>query len=365
MIHPPLVRACAAALAVLASAGCRDSPTDPSRPGTYAVTFIGMPADAESFSPRALDAGRVVGVAAGDGAAWAAEWSGGAFARIGPAAAAGCHTEPTAARGGRTVGQVICTATGMPAGQPVDAYGWAAGVAVPARLFPEPYTFVGVNADGTIAGTLEPAAQFPQGERRAFVLSGGGATVLVPPGATGSEAAGITDAGDVVVTAYFACAADAPDCAPSRAMAWRGGEWVELPVPRGAARTAAAAVSPAGHVASHAFGEFDRAFLYDLDRRDRDNLPVIPGTRVLLNDANVRGQVVGTGIRPDAVARRSSYGIVWGDDRQYPLSERLAGIERWEVTSADATDDEGRIAGTGLNPESGLEGAILLVPTSI
>ncbi|HEX2078579.1 MAG TPA: hypothetical protein VHG08_12745 [Longimicrobium sp.] len=365
MIHRSLVRLCAAALLLAAGASaCRNSPTDPSRPRRFTVTFLGMPADATGFSPRAVDAGRVVGVAVGGGTVWAAQWLNGSFTRVGPAAPAGCHTEPMAARGGFTVGQVICTATGVPAGPPVDVYGWAAGVAVPARLFAEPYTFVGVNGSGFIAGTINPAAQFPQAQRRAFVVVGGAATILLPPDAAASEAVGITNSSQVVVTAYRTCLQDQPRCHESSVMVWEAGAWTEVPVPRNADRAVGAAVSAQGHVAAYAFGESDQAFLYEIRRRDLDGLPIIPGTRVLLSGANSLGQVVGTGIREEPAGRLPSYGIVWGDERQYSLSERLVSAEEdWQVTSALATDDDGHVAGTAINPETGQEGAVLLTST--
>jgi hypothetical protein len=363
MTHRPLLRVCA--LALLAAA-CNGSPTDPSRPGRFNVTFIGVPADAETFTPRAVAAGRVVGVASDGESNWAVEWVGGTFRRLLAGVPAGCHSEPLSARGAFTVGQVYCTASGDPAGQPVDAYGWATGLGVP-RLFAEPHTFVGVNATGAIAGTINPSAQFPQAQHRAFYRTGAGVVVLVPDGATGSEAAGVTDAGQVVVTAFFACADEDEDCVSSRVMVWAGGAWTTLPTPRGSTRVVAGAVSPAGHVAVYAFGEADQIYLYDLDDRDLDGLPVIPGTRVVLVSANARGQVVGTGIRPESTTRQTSYGIVWGDERQYDLSERIVtpGDDRWFVTAALASDDEGRIAGTGVNLTTGQEGAIRLVPTKL
>lgn len=365
MIHRSLVRLCAAALVLAAGASaCRGSPTDPSRPGRFTVTFLGTPVDATGFSPRAVDAGRVVGLALGASSVWAAQWLNGSFTRIGPAPPAGCFSEPLAARGGFTVGQVTCTASGSPASQPVDAYGWAAGVAVPARLFAEPYSFVGVNGSGIIAGTINPAAGFPLAQRRAFVLAGGAVSILLPPGATASEAVGITNSSQVVVTAYRSCEPDVPRCHESSVMVWEAGAWTEVPVPRDADRTVGAAVSAEGHVAVYAFGESDQAFLYEIRRRDTDGLPIIPGTSVVLAGANSLGQVVGTAYRREPAGRLPSYGIVWGDERQYNLSERLASTEDdWQITSALAIDDERRIAGTAVNSGTGQEGAVLLTST--
>jgi uncharacterized membrane protein len=366
--RPRLHTFAAAMLAVAAAAGCRSSPTDPSRPGTYVVTFLGAPADAESFMPRAVSAGRVVGVAATADRTWSVQWVGGAFSRIGPELPAGCHSEPLAARGAFTVGQVTCTAGGSPAGQPVDVYGWISGEPVPARIFAEPFTYVGVTSAGTMVGTVNPRAQFPTARSRAFLRSGGSATVLVPPGAVASEAVGITEAGEVVVTAYFDCPAIVDDddpCRPSQAFVWTGGVWTAIPVPSRTERTVAAAVGSRGHVGGYAFGEADGVFLYRIPRRDLDGLPVIPGTRVVLTGANALGQVVGTGVRDETAGRAVSYGIVWGDERQYDITERLGGSERWQVTSALAADDNGRIAGTGIRVETGVEGAILLVPTTL
>lgn len=363
MIHRSLLRVCALALA---AAACDRGPTDPSRPDTFEVRFIGVPADAESFTPRAVADGRVVGVASTDAEMWAVEWANGVFRRLLPATPAGCHGEPLAARGGVTVGQITCTANGLPTGQPVDAYGWITGAAAPPRLFAEPYTFVGATADGDVVGTINPSAQFPQAQQRAFVRAGGAVTVLMPDSAIASEAAGITDEGAVVVTAWYECAADDEDCVSSRVkVRVSDGVWLEVPIPRGATRLVAGAVSSGGHVAVYAFGETDQVFIYEIEDRDLDALPVIPGTRVVLMSANALGQVVGTGVRPDETARQASYGIVWGADRQYDLSERIAGTERWFITSAVAADDEGRIAGTGISVEDGVTGPILLVPTTL
>jgi hypothetical protein len=362
MIHRSLLRVCA--LALLAAA-CDRSPTDRSKPDTFIVTFIGIPADAESFTSRAIANGRVVGTASDAVNAWAVEWQAGiGFRRLLPAAPAGCHSEPLAARGAYTVGQVTCTASGDAAGRPVDAYGWVAGQAPP-RLFAEPYTFTGVNADGAVVGTVNPPGQFPQAQSRAFLRTSAGVTVLVPDGAVASEAAGITDAGDVVVTAWYTCLEDDEDCLSSRVLAWSGGAWTEPKVPSGASRVVAGAVSPEGHVALYAFGETDQVFLYEVGDRGLDALPVIPGTRVVLVSANARGQVIGTGVRPETTGRQTSYGIVWGADRQYDLSERIGGEVRWHISSALATDDEGRIAATGRNLTDGLEGPILLVPANL
>lgn len=362
MIHRSILRVCV--LALLAAA-CDGSPTDPSKPDTFTVTFIGVPADAQSFTPRAVTGGRVVGVATYGESTWAVEWQGGAFRRLGPAAPAGCHSEPLAARGTYTVGQVTCTASGDPAGQPVDAYGWVAGEAGAPRLFAEPHAFVGVNASGAVAGTINPRPQFPQAQHRAFVRTSAGVAVLLPDGATASEAAGITDAGEVVVTAWYTCAFDDEDCASSRVHVWSNGAWTEIVAPRGSGRVVAGAVSPGGHVAVYGFGEADQVFLYEIQDRDLEALPVIPGTRVLLVSANTRGQVIGTGIRPATSARQTSYGIIWGADRQYDLSERIAGVTEWHISSALATDDEGRIAATGTSLEDGTQGPLLLVPGNL
>lgn len=361
MIHRSLARACA--LALLAAA-C-DSPTDPSRPGRYNVTFIGVPAGATSFTPRAVTGGRVVGVASDGERTWAVEWTG-TFRRLGPDAPAGCHTDPLAARGALTVGQVTCTASGDPGGQPVDVYGWIAGQTI-GRVFVEPYNFVGVNATGAVAGTINPPAQFPRARHRAFTRTSAGATILLPDSAIASEAAGITDAGDVVVTAWYACAPENDECVSSRVQVWSAasGTWTELDVPRNATRMVAGAVSPQGHVAVYAFGEADQVFLYEIEDRDLDALPVIPGTRVVLMSANGRGQVIGTGIRPETAARQTSYGIIWGADRQYDLSERVVKETPWHVSAAVATDDEGRIVGIGTSLDDGVEGPILLTPVNL
>jgi hypothetical protein len=362
MPHRSAAGALLCAGALLAAAACRDTPTDPSRPGEYNVTFLGVPAGAESFTPRAVAGGRVVGTARAGGVAWAVEWAGGAFTRIGPDVPAGCDSEALAARGSFTVGQVTCAPVGD---TPTDAYGWTRNVGALPRLFAEPYGFVDINRIALIAGTQYPAAQFPQATPRAFVVQGAAAALLSPPGAVASEAVGVTDAGAVVVNAYYECLPEQRDCVPSRAVVLLGGEWRNVPIPANADRALAAAVSSDGSVAGYAIGGVDGIFLYDIEDDDLDVLPVVPGTRVQLTGVNAlgEGQVVGTGIRQSpAAGQQPSYGIAWGDGRQYALSERIEGEIDWQVTAALATDDEGNIAGTGIDPESGQEGAILLVP---
>jgi uncharacterized membrane protein len=361
MLHRSAACALLCAASVFAAGGCRKSPTDPSKPEKYDVTFLGVPAGAESFTPRAVSAGRVVGTARAGGAVWAAQWANGVFTRIGPDVPAGCQSEPVAARGAFTVGQVTCTG---PGGTPTDAYGWTENVGALPRLFAEPYGFVDINRTATIAGTLSPAAQFPQAAQRAFSVQGAAATVLLPPGARSSQAVGITDAGEVVVTAYYDCDPDARGCVASRAMVLTGGEWREVPIPGNADRIVAAAVSSAGHVAGYSIGQADGIFRYEVEDDDMDVLPVVPGTRVQITGVNAEGQVVGTGIRQStAPGQQASYGIIWGAGRQYALVERLRdGDSPWQVTAALGTDDEENIVGTGFNRETGQEGAILLTP---
>ncbi|HYW13987.1 MAG TPA: hypothetical protein VE871_18630 [Longimicrobium sp.] len=359
MPHRCALLACTCVLALFASA-CRDTPTDPSKPDEFDVSFLGMPAGAESFTPQAVAAGRVVGTARVGGAARAVQWFAGAFAPVGPDAPAGCESEALGARVAFTVGQITCAG---PGGVPVDAYGWTAGIAPHERLFTEPYGFVDVNRSAVVVGTVNPPAQFPQASPRAFQVQGTTVTVLLPEGAVASEAAGISDDGGVAVTAYYDCEG-LRGCSETRAMVWADGEWTEVPLVPNTDRSVAAAVSSAGHVAGYSLGGADGIFLYDAVDDDFDVLPVVPGTDVEITGTNAREQVVGTGFRQFAApGQQASYGIVWGYDQQYSLSERIDDDEPWVVTSALATDEEGRIAGTGFNTELKLEGAILLVPS--
>lgn len=361
MIHRSARSALAAAALVLA-AGCGDPPTDPSRPPSeYLVTYLGAPAGAESFTPRDISGGRIVGTARGAEGTRAVQWAGGAFSPIGPAVPANCASEALGASLGVSVGQVTCAGA---AGAPEDAYGWVSGAGAPPRLFTEPYGFVDVNRTGAIVGTLYPPAAFPQATPRAFVVQGGAATLLLPEGATASEAVGISDSGRVAVTAYYVCTTPDSDCALSRAMVWRAGTWTDVPLTRNATRSVASAVSSEGHVAGLMLGEADGAFLYNAETDDLDALPVVPGTDVQITGANGAGsgQVVGTGFRrAAAVGQEPSYGIAWGDGRQYALTDRMDG-EPWVITAALATDDEERVAGIGFNRETGQQGAVLLSP---
>ena len=361
MPHRSLIRACATVCAALAVCACRDTPTDPSRPDEYTVTFLGVPEGAESFIPRAVSAGRVVGVARAGSVSWAVQWANGVFTRIGPEVSPGCESEPLAARGPLTVGQVVCIEAGD---TPTDAYGWAAGVGGIPRLFLQPYTFVDVSGTGTIAATQYPPALFPDASSRAVRVDGIATTVLLPPDAAMSEAAGVSNAGDIAVTGYDICPPASSRCFESRVYVWSGSAWTEVPLPGDAQSAIAAAVSSAGHVAGYTFGGGDGVFLWDHEDEDMDVLPVVPGTRVEITGANALGQVVGTGFRMDpAPGQRPSYGIVWGDERLYTLSERIDGEIDWQITAALGTDDEGRIVGTAVNPENGQEGAVLLTPT--
>jgi hypothetical protein len=359
MLHRSALLACTCALAVLAAA-CDGSPTDPSRPGEYNVVFLGLPAGAESFTPRAVSGGRVVGTARAGNVVWAVQWAGGGFTRIGPDVPAACESEALGARVAFTVGQVTCYGVGD---APTDAYGWAAGVGALPRLFAQPYGFVDVNRSAVIVGTLYPPAQFPQGAQRAFQVQGTTTRLLLPEGAVRSEAVGVSDSGAVALTAYFDCAGQR-GCMATRAMVWTGIDWTEVPLPDDADRIVAAAASSAGHVAGYVIADVDGVFLYDAPDDDLDELPVVPGTRVQVTGVNSRGQIVGTGIRQSAApGQQPSYGIIWGDGHQYSLSERIDDGGPWQVTAALATDDEGNIAGTGFNPETGEEGAILLIPS--
>jgi len=359
MPHRSALLACTCVLALFASA-CERPPTDPSKPDDYDVSFLGMPADAESFTPQAVAAGRVVGTARVGGVARAVQWSSGAFSPVGPDAPAGCESEALGARVSFTVGQITCLGAG---GVPVDAYGWTVGIAPHGRLFTEPYGFVDVNRSTVVVGTVNPRTQFPQASSRAFQVQGTTVTVLLPEGAVASEAAGISDDGRVAVTAYYDCAG-LRGCSETRAMVWSAGEWTEVPLVPNTDRSVAAAVSSEGHVAGYSLGGADGIFLYDAADDDFDVLPVVPGTDVEITGTNALGQVVGTGFRQFAApGQQASYGIVWGNDQQYSLSERIDDDVPWVVTSALATDEEGRIAGTGFNTELGLEGAILLVPS--
>jgi uncharacterized membrane protein len=361
MLHRSALLAFSCALAVFASA-CRDSPTDPSRPPEYDVVFLGAPEGAESFTPHGLFAGRVVGTARAGGRAYAVQWAAGGFSRIGPDVPAECESEALAARVAYTVGQVTCSGAG---GTPADAYGWITGVGALPRLFTEPYGFVDVNRSAAIVGTVNPPSQFPQATPRAFLAQGTSVTILLPPGAVSSVAAGISDEGIVAVTGYYDCPGQDGDCVPSRAMLWQAGEWTEVSLPDRAEGSAAAAVSAEGHVAGYTLGEAEGLFQYDAPDQHLAALPVVPGTTVEITDANGvgKGQVVGTGFRQSpAPGQQASYGIVWGDGYQYSLSERINDEQPWVVTSALATDDEENVAGTGFNTETGQQGAILLVP---
>lgn len=362
MLHRPVLLACTCAFAVLASA-CRDNPTDPSRPPEYDVVFLGAPAGAESFTPHGLFAGRVVGTARAAGSAYAAQWANGAFSPVGPTVPAGCESEALAARAAYTVGQVTCFGPGS---TPTDAYGWITSVAPGPRLFAEPYGFVDVNRSAVAVGTVNPPAQFPQGTQRAFLVQGTDVTVLLPPGATSSVAAGISDEGIVAVTAYYDCAGQ-DDCASSRALVWQAGEWTEIPLPPRTDGSVAAAVSGEGHVAGYTLGEAAGLFQYDAPDDDLEALPVVPGTTVQITGANGvgSGQVVGTGFRlSPAPGQQASYGIVWGDGYQYSLSERINDDDEqpWIITAAFAVDEEESVAGTGFNTVTGQQGALLLVP---
>jgi hypothetical protein len=338
---------------LLAAAAC-DSPTEP-RPGLYTVVFVGAPADADGFSPLALDGGRVYGIATGGGESWPVVWSAGSFARL-PAAAPGCLALPREARGGAVVGVVTCPEPGDASGRPVDAYGWGVGPGVPAgRVAAEPHSFRAISPAGVV-GTLYPRAEFPGAPHRAFRTAGAGIELLLPPGAEQSEAAGIADDGTLAVTAFSECTPEG--CAASRVAVLSGGAWTVLPL-EGARRAVAVAVSSAGHVLGYASGGVESAFVRQGTRTRV--LPLVPGTRVVLAGVNARGWAVGTGTRAAVPGRSEAEGMLWARSRQYFLSERVAGRE-WEVTSATAIDDADRIAGTGVHRETGQQGAILLLP---
>jgi hypothetical protein len=342
----------ATALAVLAAAGC-GSPTAPGRPPLYTAVFVGIPPGADAFLPTVVAAGRVYGVASRGAESWVAVWTEqGGFATV-LDAGSGCRAAPRAARAGLVVGEVSCGAPD-PGGGP-DVRGWIVGAPPPAAPA-DPHDFSAVSPAG-VMGTLFPRAHFPGGVPRAFLLAGSGAEPLVPPGAEASVAGGVADDGTLAVTALSACAA--AGCATARVAVRRDGRWTVLPLPNGADRATAVAVSSRGHVLGHAGGPVEHVFVR-LGNRTR-SLPLIPGTRVVVHGVNALGQVVGTATHPPAPGRLPGAGVLWGRERLYFLSERVAARD-WEITSATAIDDEQYVAGTGVHTASGLQGPILLVP---
>lgn len=350
-------RLAAAAAAVVLAAAC-GSPTEPGRPGFYTVTFVGTPPGAETFTPRAVAGRRVYGIAAAGSERWPVVWSDGTFRRL-LDPPAGCAALPWAARGGAVVGQVNCGAAGDPGSVPVDAYGWGQGTGLPpGRVVAAPHGYRGVSAAGVV-GTVYPRSEFPGRPHRAFLAStSGGVEVLLPPEAGASAAAGIADDGTLAVTALYDCTA--AGCGGSRVAVRSGGAWSVLPLPPGAERAVAVAVSSQGHVLGLAGGSAGQLFVHHQGRTRV--LPVVPGTRVVVEGVNARGQVVGTGTRTTAVPGRAlAEGILWGGGRQYFLRERIR-TEDWEVTSAHAIDDDGFVAATGVHAETGRSGPILLVP---
>lgn len=346
-----------ALLAAALLAGACDNPAGSKRPGKYTVQFIGAPAGASSFTPADIERGAVVGAAEVGGRVVAARWENGAFSFFSTGAPAGCDSEATAISSAAVVGEISCGG---------DTYGWSTtGIG---RVDPAAHTFVDVNDAGTIVGTRGRG----EAELRAFVVQDGAATVLLPPGAEASAAAGISDDGDVAVTAYSGCGDEG--CARSSVWVLRGGQWSQAPVPRGTGRAEAVAVSGEGHVAAVGSAELDAAgkpenllqpvFVWE-PGDDLDALPVIPGTRVIVRDVSSLEYAVGSGVRPDRPAQ-PTYGIVWGGGRLYYLSERMErGFEPWQIEAAMAIDDEGRIAGLGSNVETGASGAVLLVPRNL
>lgn len=342
----PISRALLAA--ALFAAACNDSPTDAVRPGSYDATRLGAPAWADTFEPEAVDGTRVVGAATTGGRSLAVLWMAGTFSRVGPEPAAGCDSRATAVSGTVIVGEVTCG---------TDAYGWATTLS--GRAIAGPHTFADVNASGTIVGSRAG----PEAARRAFILRNGQVTELLPPGATGSEAAGISDEGDVAVTAYAACGDEG--CEESYVAVWRNGTWTTVPLPRGASRAVAYAVSSAGHVLGRGMGRQDPLFVWQRDE-DLQGLPVVPGTRVEVNGISELGQVVGAGVRPDFPAQ-PTHGIVWGGEREYYLSDRIRGEDgdSWLIDAALAIDDDGRIAALGTHERTGESAALLLVPSRL
>jgi hypothetical protein len=346
----------AAVLAAAVLAGACDNPGGPHRPGEYTLQVIGVPPGASSFTPADVDERVVVGAAEVGGRTVAARWSDGAWTLLNTGAPAGCDSEATAISGGSVAGEISCGA---------DTYGWATGIT--GRVDPAPHTFVDINAEGTVAGTRGRA----QADLRAFVARSGSFTVLLPPGAEASAAAGIADDGEVAVTGFSGCGG--AGCTRSSVWVWRAGEWSEAPLPRGADRAEAVAASSEGHVAGFGIRDADQDSILDNDLQpvflwergdDLEGLPVIPGTRVVVRDVASSGFAVGSALRPDRPAQ-PTYGVIWGKGRLYYLTERMMReFEDWQIEAALGIDDKGHIAGIGTHRETGETGAVLLIPVN-
>lgn len=338
-----LLAACALPLGA-----CPGDPTGPVRPPEYRVVFIGAPAWADAFVPVDVDGGRVVGFALVGTDRVAAQWVDGAFSAIGLAPPPGCASVALGARGGRTVGQVTCGA---------DAYGWASS-GPEGRVAAPPHTFTDVSVDGLITGTLRPSPFGDPAQRRAFIVAGSQATLLLPPGADGSEAAGISDDGAVAVTAYGACAAGG--CGQIGVQVWDAGAWTMIDPPRSAVFAEARAVSTEGHVLGMMVTEsgLDRPFLWTEDD-GAEELAVLPGTLAQAYDVNADGLAVGTATRTALVSETA--GVAWSGARIYYLTDKVQGGV-WQVIEALAIDDDGNVAAYARNPETGAEGPVLLVP---
>ena len=331
-----------------------DSPTEPGRPRRYEAVFIGSPGGALFFTPLDVDSGRIVGFAETPAGPRAYQWASGVFSPVGPAPAPGCSTIAYAVRLGRTAGQTICPAPGTPA---VDVSGWVVPGPPSGRIDAAPHGFRALASGGPLAGTRYPGPEWPVTQRRAFIYQAG-ITELVPPEAQGSEAVGISDENEVAVTAFSIC--PTPGCVTSQAAAWSEGHWRMIPLPQGATEAQAVAMSSDGDVAGNATGAFDQPFRWSRGDGLRP-LVVIPGATAHAADVNRLEQVVGS-LRRGGPLSTEVEGVIWFEDRIYPLSERVRG-EGWRIREAVLVDDQRNIVAFGRNDTTGQDGLLILVPS--
>lgn len=149
------------------------------------------------------------------------------------------------------------------------------------------------------------------------------------------------------------------------AVRWRGDNMVELGELDGHTSSTARDINEAGQIVGWSWTdtgadtELVRAVMWD--GNDVHDLGVLPGdTASRAEGINRTGEVVGWSGTPDKTMSRA---FIWVNGRMLDLNEVLLDRKGWILTEANAINDAGQIAGTGLY--AGRPRAFLLQPVQI